>query len=578
VATVILAASFTDRILSLPGWLVLALVFAFPALEASAFVGFVFPGEIAVILGGVAASRGTVPLWAVIAAAVSGAIIGDSVGYLIGRRWGTHLLHGTVGRLPVIRTHLDKNLDSARAYVQRRQGSAVFFGRFTAALRVLVPGLAGLSEVHYPTFLVYNVAGGTLWGAGFAVLGYVAGASYHRVEKIAGQAGLVLLGLIVAGLIASRLIRRFAARSPGLKAAGDRLAATPPLAWARRRFPAQVAWGRRRLDAHSARGFWLTFTVAAGALAAWAFGGLTQDVTGHDDAALADPHVTAWVVAHRTGWLTGILQVLTWLGSLAVIIPAGLAIGLYFGVRRRDRRPLALLTAAVAGAAGLWLIIKPLVGRPRPPAAIWIGHYTGAAFPSGHATQSAAFYAMLAVVLGAGLSFRRRAVVWSAAALVVAVVGASRIYLGAHWLTDVLAGYALGASWVAIVVAVLLITSPGTSGARPVRHRGQAPTPGHQNRQKPPGPAPPPVKARSAAARPRHQHRSADRPPPRDCRTHDRADRAARHRRPGRPAPERAADMPILGQEPGGEAMSPGNHAASKDGIPGGTVEPGATA
>src|SRR5690242_2956521 len=129
-ATMSLAAGFTDRILSLPGWLVLALVFAFPALEASAFVGFVFPGEIAVILGGVAASRGTVPLWAVIAAAVSGAIIGDSTGYLIGRRWGTHLLHGTIGRLPVIRTHLDKNLDSARAYVQRRKGSAVFFGRF----------------------------------------------------------------------------------------------------------------------------------------------------------------------------------------------------------------------------------------------------------------------------------------------------------------------------------------------------------------------------------------------------------------------------------------------------------------
>ena len=55
-------ASITDRILTLPGWPVLALVFALPALEASAFVGFVFPGEIAVILGGVAASRGTVPL------------------------------------------------------------------------------------------------------------------------------------------------------------------------------------------------------------------------------------------------------------------------------------------------------------------------------------------------------------------------------------------------------------------------------------------------------------------------------------------------------------------------------------
>ncbi len=123
-----LAASITDRILSLPGWLVLALVFAFPALEASAFVGFVFPGEIAVILGGVAASRGTVPLWAVIAAAVAGAIIGDSTGYLIGRRWGTQLLHGTLGRLPVIRTHLDKHLEERGSPC-----SATWRGRATTA-------------------------------------------------------------------------------------------------------------------------------------------------------------------------------------------------------------------------------------------------------------------------------------------------------------------------------------------------------------------------------------------------------------------------------------------------------------
>ena len=483
-ATLSLVASVTDRILSLPGWLVLVLVFAFPALEASAFVGFVFPGEIAVILGGVAASRGTVPLWAVIAAAVAGAIIGASAGYLIGRHWGTDLLHGTLGRLPVIRTHLDKHLDTARAYVQRRKGSAVFFGRFTAALRVLVPGLAGMSEVHYPTFLAYNVAGGALWGTGFAVLGYLAGASYHRVEHIAGQAGLILLGLIVAGLIASRLLRRFAARSPGLKAVGDRVAATPPLAWVRRRFPAQVAWGRRRLDPRSPQGFWLTFTVAAGALAAWAFGGLTQDVVGHDDAALADPHVTAWVIAHRTGWLTTALSVLTWLGSSAFIIPLGLAVGLYFVIRRRTWRPLALLAAAVAGAIGLYDIVKPLVGRPRPPAAIWIGHYAGAAFPSGHATQSASFYAVLAIVLGAGLSSRRRTILWSAAALTVLIVGASRIYFGAHWLTDVLAGYALGATWVAIVVAVLLLTSPGTGRARTVQERGQAPKLGHQDKRK----------------------------------------------------------------------------------------------
>jgi len=97
------------------------------------------------------------------------------------------------------------------------------------------------------------------------------------------------------------------------------------------------------------------------------------------------------------------------------------------------------------------------VDRPRPSSAIWIGHYSGAAFPSGHTTQAVAFYAMLALILSAGRSVRSRTTVWAGAALIALLVGASRVYLGAQWLSDVLGGYALGVAWVALVVAVSLI-------------------------------------------------------------------------------------------------------------------------
>lgn len=202
---------------------------------------------------------------------------------------------------------------------------------------------------------------------------------------------------------------------------------------------------------------WLTFTVSVGALAAVVFGGLTGDVVGHDGAALLDPHVTAWVVAHRSGWLTIVMRIVTWLGSTAVIIPLAVIVGVWFVVRRRWWQ-LAFLAAAIAGAVGLYTIVKFLVGRPRPPSAIWIGHFSGAAFPSGHTTQSVAFYAMLAIIFGAGRSAAAKTVLWCAAALVAAVVGASRIYLGAHWLTDVAGGYALGACWVAVLAIVALLT------------------------------------------------------------------------------------------------------------------------
>lgn len=238
--------------------------------------------------------------------------------------------------------------------------------------------------------------------------------------------------------------------------------------WVRRRYPRQVAWGRRRLDPGALRGLWLTLAIVVGALAACAFGVITVNVTGHEGAALLDPRVTAWAVAHRTGWLTSVLRVVTWLGSTAVIIPLAVIVGFFFVLRRHRWRPLALLAAAIAGAVGLYDIVKPLVGRARPPPAIWIGHFRGASFPSGHAAQSIAFYAMLAIVLGAGRSRRVKAALWGAAALLTAIVGASRIYLGAHWLTDVLGGYALGACWAAVVVIVMLtVASRGTGKATP---------------------------------------------------------------------------------------------------------------
>lgn len=438
----------------------LVLVFLVPALEASAFVGFVFPGEVALILGGVAAWRGTVPLWAVIAAGVAGAVIGDSAGYLIGRRWGEGLLHGTIGRLPVIRRRLDKHLESARAYVRRRRGGAVFFGRFTAALRVLVPGLAGMSQVEYPVFLAYNVAGGALWGTGMAVLGYLAGASYKHVEKIVGRAGLGFLALIVAGLVVSRLLRRYAGR-PRLRAAGDRLAGTLPVAWIRRRFPRQVAWSKRRLDAGDPRGFWLTFLVAAGALAGWAFGAITQDVVAPDELALRDPHIAAWVAEHRTGWLTSAAKAAAWPGSgLVVVVLVAAAVA--FLAARRDWRPAIMLALAAGGSVILCVVVQHLVGRQRPPAALAIGHSAGPAFPSGQATTAIACYGMLAVILSAGRPSRIRALLWLSAAAVTVLTGASQVCLGANWLTDVLGGWALGALWIAILLtAAVLITRPG---------------------------------------------------------------------------------------------------------------------
>lgn len=188
-------SDFIAKLLNLPGWLALTLVFLLPAAEASVFLGFVVPGEIAVVLGGVLAFQGSAPLWSVLLAAIAGAIIGDSIGYYVGQRWGRRMLNSTVGRF--INAH---HLDRGEEYLAARGGRAVFLGRWTASLRALIPGLAGMSRMHYRTFVTWNAIGGAVWATTFVMLGHTAGNGWRRLEHNAHYATLAFTCVIVAVL------------------------------------------------------------------------------------------------------------------------------------------------------------------------------------------------------------------------------------------------------------------------------------------------------------------------------------------------------------------------------------------
>src|SRR5262249_46141355 len=147
-----------------------------------------------------------VSLAAVIVATTLGAAVGDTIGFEVGRRWGRRLLEGTIGRF-VKRHHLDR----AERYLVERGGKAVFVGRFTAALRVLLPGMAGMAGMPYRTFVAWNVAGAALWAPGFVLLGYAAGNGWRRVEAVAKRASILLLvaAMVVGAVVlAARWIAR----------------------------------------------------------------------------------------------------------------------------------------------------------------------------------------------------------------------------------------------------------------------------------------------------------------------------------------------------------------------------------
>jgi membrane-associated protein len=176
----------------LHGWQAYSLVGLLVFAEDAVMLGFVFPGETAAILGGVLASKGGVNLEGILAVVVVCAIVGDSVGYAVGERWGRQLL-----QLGPLRKR-QKGLDAALEQLNRRGPVAVFVGRFSAFLRAVVPGLAGMSSMHYRVFLAANAAGGLCWGVLYVLLGYFVG---QRVEQATGIASDVVLGLILVVIV-----------------------------------------------------------------------------------------------------------------------------------------------------------------------------------------------------------------------------------------------------------------------------------------------------------------------------------------------------------------------------------------
>src|SRR6185437_4524690 len=138
------------------------------------------------------ASKGGVSLEGIATTVVLCAIVGDSVGYWVGDKGGRKLLQ--IGPLK----KRQKGLDMALDHLRRRGATAVFLGRFTAFLRAVIPGLAGLSRMRYRIFLPANAAGGICWGVLFVLLGYFVG---ERVEKATGIASDILLGLIQVAIV-----------------------------------------------------------------------------------------------------------------------------------------------------------------------------------------------------------------------------------------------------------------------------------------------------------------------------------------------------------------------------------------
>lgn len=200
--------SVISTLLSMHGPAVYAVITVLVFLEAAAFVGLVMPSETALVVGGVLASRGNLSLPLLAGMVTLAAVVGDSLGYLVGRRFGPAIRLSRAGRW--IGT---ARWDRAHAYVESHGAWAVVLGRWVGVMRAMVPATAGMVGLSYRRFLAANLVGVLAWVVGVLAMGYVAAGS---VTSVQGSLGLIstlgAVAVVVAVIIAAILRRSRRAR------------------------------------------------------------------------------------------------------------------------------------------------------------------------------------------------------------------------------------------------------------------------------------------------------------------------------------------------------------------------------
>jgi membrane-associated protein len=208
--------SIAAELARLSGPLAYAVVAALVFGECALFLGFVIPGETAVVIGGVLASRGRISLPLLMAVVVIAAIAGPLAGYEVGRRMGSRVLASRFLR------RISPAVDKATAALHARGPAAVLIGRFTAVLRALMPALAGTARMPYRTFALYNAISGVVWGAGYSLLGYLAGSAYGVIQRRVGTGlAVAIAAVVVTALVVWAVRRHRGSRDARPAAAGE---------------------------------------------------------------------------------------------------------------------------------------------------------------------------------------------------------------------------------------------------------------------------------------------------------------------------------------------------------------------
>lgn len=415
--------------------------------------GVPLPGETALITASAFAAMGRLNIVLVVTAAAAGAILGDNAGYWVGRKGGIAIIrrYGRYVRLDVAK------INRMHRFFERNGSRTVFLGRFISLLRSWAAALAGVAQMPYGTFMLWNALGGIAWATIFGTLGYLFGRNLPLLERYIGQASMAA-ALLAALVVTLALVARwFSANRATLSAQLSewwRSTAVDPH-FSSFRSHHQRLWGL--VAGRFARGEYLLIHLVVGlavsVIVLWIFADVTEDVFHHDPLTRFDLALAAWMHRQDAPVVHRIFHDVSLAGSPLVMATLAVVVGVILAIRR-EWIILSGWLAAFLGASLLGRVLEALVRRPRMRAEAELLGGGGFSLTTGHALGSLIGYGLLAYLL-VGFVVKRRdletIIVITAAALVLAT-GLSRLYFGVLYFSDIVGLYAAGVVWLAACI------------------------------------------------------------------------------------------------------------------------------
>ena len=437
---------YLDYFAQHPTWAIV-IVFLIAFGEALLIIGLFVPSTAVLVGAGMLVGTGHLEFWPIFLATVSGAILGDQLSYWAGRLFGERLkTMWPLNRYPAL-------VARGEDFVRQHGGKSIAIGRFVPGVKAVVPGIVGMFGMGQLFFATVNISSGIVWGSAHVFPGILLGQGLALAGELSGRLVVVLLVLLVVLAIAGWLIRLgVAGVSPVIGRGLANLSA-----WARSR-PSPI-WRRfgRAIAPENPRSLLVVIFAAVAITALIALIDMAINVYASGAFLNTDLSVNKLMRELRNAPADDIMVGITMLGDWPVMTALGLAMAGWLFIRRSWRAGLAVLAAIIAARIFVF-VLKFGIQKARP-----FELYPDAAsyaFPSGHTAVATVTLGVLAVLVSHSMGRWGRSLVFAICGLAVVAIAYSRLYLGVHWLSDVLGGFLFGAIVTAAFGVVLEAIPP----------------------------------------------------------------------------------------------------------------------